>query len=273
MTCAAVVAAACQPPADVGVPVTHWSAALLAGHLADVGLVVSATSVRRILTTALLQPHRQKMWLTSHDDEFRARRDEILHVYYASRRDEHVICVDEKTQMQALERRHADVPMAPGQPVRREWEYVRHGVVALHGAFDVRTGTVFGFVCEEHNEYTFLDLLNQVDAAYPSGRGHLVMDNLAAHDTDEIDAWFEEHPRWTRHFTPRHASWLNQIECWFGMLQRHVIARGSFPSRADLTQKVLDYMLWHNEHAAPFEWTYRPKSWKQKTAPAAGGRN
>lgn len=254
-------------------PVTQWSPPLLAGHMAEVGVALSPSSVRRILAGARLQPHRQTMWLTSQDDAFREKRDDILRVDYDTPRREHIVSLDEKTMMQALERRYADVPMAPGQPVRREWEYVRHGTLALHGAFDVRTGKVFGFVCEEHNEYTFLDLLNLVDAAYPTGRGHLIMDNLAAHDTDEIDAWFEAHPRWRRHFTPTHASWLNPIECWFSILERHVIRRGSFSSKDDLKTKVLDYMLWYNDHAHPFEWTYRPKSWDHEPALISGGRN
>lgn len=241
--------------------------------MADCGVVVSARSVQRILAAAALQPHRQKMWLTSQDDEFRAKRDDVLHVYYDTPANEHVICVDEKTQMQALERVSPDVPMTTGQPVRREWQYRRHGTLALHGAFDVRTGKVFGFVCEEHNEYTFLDLLKLIAVVYPKGRGHIVMDNLAAHDTDEIDAWFEEHPRWQRHFTPKHASWLNQIECWFGQLQARVLTRGSFATRDALKDAVLDYMLWYDEHAEAFEWTYRPKSWQTKPAPVAGGRN
>jgi len=241
--------------------------------MADVGVVLSANSVRRILAAATLQPHRQKMWLTSHDEDFRLRRDEILHVYYDTPPNEHVLCVDEKTQMQALERVSPDLPMTLGQPVRREWEYRRHGTLALHGAFDVRTGKVFGFVCEEHNEYTFLDLLNLIAELYPEGRGYIVMDNLSAHDTDEIDAWFEAHPRWTRHFTPRHASWLNQIECWYSLLQKQVLDRGSFTSKADLKDKILNYMLWYNDHAMPFEWTYRPKSWKQKPAFTSGEQN
>ncbi len=224
--------------------------------------MVSARSVHRILASAALQPHRQTMWLTSHDEEFRTKRDDVLHVYYDTPLDEHVVCVDEKTMMQALERRYADLPMVPGQPVRREWEYVRHGTLVLHGAFDVRTGKAFGFVCPEHNGGTFLDLLTLIAQVYPTGRGHIVMDNLSSHDTDEIDAWFEEHPRWQRHFTPKHASWLNQIECWFAQLQARVLARGSFATREALRDAVLDYMLWHNEYAEPFEWTYRPKSWQ-----------
>lgn len=111
------------------------------------------------------------MWLTSQDDEFRSTRDDILHVYYDTPADEHIICLDEKTSIQALERRYADLPMMPGKPVRREFEYVRHGTLALMGAFDVRRGKLFGFVSEDHNALTFVDLLDVVDLCYPTGAG------------------------------------------------------------------------------------------------------
>jgi hypothetical protein len=126
------VAEACRKPSDVGVPVTHWSAGLLTVHLQSLNLDfgVSESTVRRILQDADLQPHRQKMWLTSQDEEFRAKRDEVLHVYYDTPQDEHIICVDEMTGVQILERLCPDIPMAPGMPVRREFEYKRRGTRA-----------------------------------------------------------------------------------------------------------------------------------------------
>lgn len=202
------------------------------------------------------------MWLTSQDDEFRTKRDEILHVYYDTPLNEHILCLDEKTGIQALERRYPDIAMEPGHPVRREFEYIRHGTIALMGAFDVRRGKLFGFCSSDHNSLTFVDLLNVVDVCYPRGRGHLVMDNLSAHDTDDVLDWLDDHPRWTRHFTPKHASWLNQIECAFGILDRRVLARGSFISTDDLCDKIYAYMLWHNRTDQPFHWSYRPTSWK-----------
>lgn len=271
--CAKVVAEACRKPSDVGIPVTHWSGSLLAEHLRSQNWTISESSVRRILKDADLQPHRQKMWLTSQDDEFRAKRDEILHVYYDTPAREHIICLDEKTGIQALERRYADIAMKPGQPVRREFEYIRHGTLALMGAFDVRRGKLFGFTSDDHNSLTFVDLLNIVDTCYPEGRGHFIMDNLSAHNTDDVLDWLEEHPRWTRHFTPKHASWLNQIECMFGILDRRVIARGSFVSTDHLRDNMYDYMLWHNLTEQPFHWSYRPKSWSTNSALTSGGRN
>ena len=262
--CARVEAEACRTPSDVGVPVTHWSGPLLGQHLRNQGWVLSDASVQRILKDATLQPHRQKMWLTSQDDEFRAKRDDVLHVYYDAPADEHIICVDEKTGMQALERRYVDLPMQPGRPVRREFEYIRHGTLTLMGAFDVRRGKLFGFTSEDHKTLTFVDLLNAVDTCYPTGDGHIICDNLSAHDTEDVLDWFDDHPRWTRHFTPKHASWLNQIEGMFGILDRRVLARGSFTSKDDLRDKIYEYMLWHDLTDQPFHWSYRPKSWSQK---------
>lgn len=213
------------------------------------------------------------MWLTSQDDEFRAKRDDILHVYYDAPADEHIICLDEMTGVQALERRYADIAMKPGQPVRREFEYIRHGTLTLMGAFDVRRGKPFGFMSNDHDSLTFVDLLDVVDVCYPVGSGHLIMDNLSAHDTDYVLDWFDDHPRWTRHFTPKHASWLNQIECMFGILNRRVTTRGSFTSTDDLRNKIYDYMLWHNLTDQPFHGSYRPKSWSANPARTSGARN
>ncbi len=191
------------------------------------------------------------MYLTSQDDEFRAKRDDVLRVYYETPADEHIVCVDEKTGMQALERRYPDIAMRPGQPVRREFEYIRHGTLCWMGALDVRRGLPFGFTSCEHNGDTFVDLLELIELVYPDGRGHIVMDNLSAHDTPDVNDWFDEHPRWTRHFTPKHASWLNQIECWFSILGRRVLARGSFTSTSQLADKINDYVLWHLQTDQP----------------------
>lgn len=228
------------------------------------GIQVSDRSVSRILHDADLQPHRQEMWLTSHDDEFRAKRDDVLRLYYETPPDEHIICLDEKTGMQALERKHPDLAMTPGQPIRRECEYIRHGTLCLMGGYNVRERKLFGFLSEDHDTETFVDLLDLADSCHPKGRGHFVCDNLFAHNTDQVLDWLEDHPRWSLHFTPKHASWLNQIECAFSIIGRHVLARGSFVSLDDLRQRVHDYMIWFNQQLAPpFKWSYRPKSWSR----------
>lgn len=253
-------------------PVTHWSRELLAEHLDTQGLAVSARTVGRVLRDARLQPHRQKMWLTSHDEEFRAKRDDVLRVYDETPRDEHLVCLDELTQLQARERAAPDVPPAPGRLARREWEYIRHGTVVFMGAYDVRTGALGGFMADGRSGETFLELLEFVDACYPRGRGHIICDNLSDHDTPDVLAWFDQHSRWTRHFTPKHASWLNQIEDAFSTLVYRVVARGSFTSREDLAQKIFDYLTWAGPRTQPFEWSYRPKSWG-KSARSSGLRH
>ena len=214
---ARIEAEACRPPKDAGIPVTHWSAALLGDHVRAQGIDTSNRTVGRILRDADLQPHRQKMYLTSHDDDFREKRDDVLHVYYDAPPKEHIVCLDEKTGMQALERRYPDIAMSRGQPVRREFEYIRHGTLCLMGAYDVRNRKLFGFAAEQRGSEPFVQLLDGVDQCYPTGRGHLVCDNLFDHNTDDVLDWLEEHPRWTMHFTPKHASWLNQIECAFSI--------------------------------------------------------
>ena len=271
--CAKIVAEACRPPTDVGLPVKRWSESLLGEYLRGQGFDLSDSTVGRILRGAVLQPHRQTMWVTSHDEEFREKRDDVLRVYYETPADEHIICVDEKTGIQALERRHPDIRMEPGQPIRREFEYIRHGTLCLMGAYDARRGKLFGFTAESRGGDRFVELLELVDACYPEGRGHIVMDNLSDHDTDDVDGWFDEHPRWTRHFTPKHASWLNQIETAFSILGKRVIAAGSWVSTEELSRDIYSYLWWHNDHGKPFHWTYRPKSWSHNGAPSSDGRH
>lgn len=257
---ARIEAEACRPPKDVGIPVTHWSAPLLGEHIRHEGIAVSDRTVGRILAQAALQPHRQKMYLTSHDEEFREKRDDILRVYYDTPATEHVICLDEKTGMQALERKYPDIAMRPGHPVRREFEYIRHGTLCLMGAYDVRRRKLFGFTAERRGSAAFVDLLDVVDQCYTSGRGHVICDNLSDHDTDDVHDWLEEHPRWTLHFTPKHASWLNQIECAFSILHAKVLARGSFRSFDELRAAVYDFLLWFNaQNAPPFRSHVSPK--------------
>lgn len=137
------------------------------------------------------------------------------------------------------------------------------------GAFDVRRGKPFGFTSHAHDSDTFIELLDVIDTVYPPGRGHIIMDNLSAHDTPDVNEWFDEHPRWKRHFTPKHASWLHQIECWFSIIGRQLLARGSFTSQEDLAAKIDAYVAWYLQTDRPFHWSYRPKSWSQSRQPSA----
>ena len=131
------------------------------------------------------------------------------------------------------------------------------------GGLDVRRGKPFGFISDGHDSDTFVELLDVIEAVYPPGRGHIIMDDLSAHDTPDVNEWFDEHPRWMRHFTPKHASWLNQIECWFSILTRQLLARGSFTPTDDLAAKIDAYVAWYLQTDRPFRWSYRPKSWAE----------
>jgi transposase len=174
--------------------------------------------------------------------------------------------------MQAVERRYADIPMKAGAPVKREFEYIRHGTLALMGALDVRRGKAFGFLSECTGGEVFVELLEWVAHAFPKGKGHIVCDNQSSHDTDDVLDRLEDHPNWVIHFTLKHGSWLNQVEHFFSILQRRVLTRGSFRSKEELADRVTRYILWHNHSARPFRWSYRPKSWID-SARTSGGVN
>ena len=168
--------------------------------------------------------------------------------------------LDEKTGVQAKEPIRKEVPMGPGRPARREFEYRRHGTVALLAALVVHTGQVLGNIYERNSRVEFLDFLERLEGEIaPDKPVHAILDNLQVHKTPEVRAWLLAHPRWSFHFTPTHASWLNQIELWFSILSRRVLRRGVFTSKADLTAKILDFIERYNPTAGPFAWTYAGK--------------
>ncbi len=167
-----------------------------------------------------------------------------------------MLCLDEKPSIQALARLHPDLPMRPGEPLCREFEYVRHGVMHLFAAFNVRTGHVDADVRQNKTRWEFIDLLERCAWRYRHGAVHCVLDNASYHSTPEVKAWLAKHPRFVLHFTPTHASWLNQIECWFSILSRKALRRGSFSSKEDLADAILKYVAYWNEFAHPFAWAY-----------------
>jgi transposase len=279
---------ATTPPADVGVPTSHWSLDDLAfqilqdAHYKD----MSRSTIQRILVEADLQPHRSRYWLQSHDPDFEARALEICGVYLEAFRlrqcGELVVSVDEKTGIQALQRLHETLPAQAGQIERREFEYLRHGTRCLIGSLVVPTGEIIGSVTAHRGRWDFVRHIRDVVERFPEvKRFHWVMDNLNTHWTIELcrylakdgGCWTTDLPlktgqqrrafltggcaRHTVHFTPKHGSWLNQIEIWFGVLSRRVLRRGDFSSVEDLTRKILDYLAYYNAHFAhPYEWTY-----------------
>jgi len=243
---------ACSPP-PAGE--TQWTVRSLA---AAVGIGKSQTHA--ILAAADLKPHQVRSWLTSIDPEFETKQADVCGLYLSPPEGAIVVSLDEKTGVQAKEPIRKEIPMQPGKPARREFEYKRHGTVALLAALLVHTGEVKGSVYERHSRVEFLDFLERLEAEIPAAKQvHAILDNLQVHKTPEVCDWLEAHPRWHFHFTPTHASWLNQIELWFSILSRRLLRRGIFKSKDDLKQQLLAFIDRYNPAAKPFAWTYQGK--------------
>lgn len=254
----ALIGLACRPPVEAGRPLCNWSASELRDRFAahPDGAQVSAATVARRLAEAQLQPHRQRYWLTSKDPLYDEKLKDIVRLYLEPPPGATVLCLDEKPNIQALSRKHPDLPMRRGYPLAREFEYVRHGVMHLFAAFNIRTGKVVGEVYAEKTHVQFIDFLDRCARAYRGGPVHCVVDNAGYHSTPEVKRWLAEHPRFVFHYTPTHASWLNQVECWFSILSRKVLRRGVFLSKAMLRDALLAYIAYWNTQAHPFEWAY-----------------
>jgi transposase len=240
------------PPRRYGV--THWSSRLLARHL-GIGNKTVATAWREYG----VQPWRSETFKFSTDPELVAKVTDVVGLYLAPPENAIVLCVDEKSQIQALDRTAPMLPMQPGLPERRTHDYKRHGTSTLFAALEIATGQVTGACKPRHRHQEFLAFLKQVARAYPdTGDGrqlHLVMDNYAAHKHPNVKRWLAEHPRIVVHFTPTHASWMNMVEIWFGIIERQAIHRGSFGSVKDLNAKIRAFITGWNHRAHPFVWT------------------
>lgn len=255
-----VVSVACRLPKRFGLQRTLWSQKSLAAFLVESGRVrqISPSSVQRILAEADLRPHRVRMWCTSNDPDYDRKKADVLALYLDPPPGEAVVCIDEKTQIQALSRR---VPLRiaqPGTEGRQEHDYTRNGTRCLFACFDVRTGRVRAWMSAHRRQVEYLAFLDQVARAYPRGRVHVVQDNLNTHDGDPVRDWNRRHRgRFVFHFTPYYASWLNQVEVFFSILTRRVLRHGEFGDTAALDRAVLGFIdEWNREEAHPFEWTY-----------------
>ena len=234
---------------------THWTVRSLAE---SVGIGKSQTHA--LLTQADLKPHQVRSWLTSLDPNFDTKQADVCGLYLNPPENAIVVSIDEKTSIQAREPIRKELLMAPGKPARREFEYKRHGVQALLAALLVHTGEVLGEVYERNTRVEFLDFLVRLEKQIPAGKDvHAILDNLQVHKTPEVTQWLENHPRWTFHFTPTHASWLNQIELFFSILTRRLLRRGIFTSQDDLRAQLLAFIDRYNPTAKPFAWTYEGK--------------
>jgi transposase len=234
-------------PADA----THWSTRSMAKASG-----VSASTVHRIWRAFSLQPHRVETFKLSADPLFVEKVRDIVGLYLDPPERALVLCVDEKTEIQALDRTRPLLPMRPGQAERRTHDYERHGTTSLFAALDVRAGTVIGRCMPRHRAPEFRRFLDEVERNVPAGLDvHVVMDNASSHKTKLIRDWFAKRPRWHVHFTPTSSSWINQVERFFALLTERQIRRGAHRSTAELEAAIATFIAARNADPKPFRWT------------------
>jgi transposase len=230
---------------------THWSSR---GMARACGLSVS--TVQRIWRAFGLQPHRLESFKLSTDPDFVAKVRDVVGLYVSPPAHAVVLCVDEKSQIQALDRSQPMLPMRPGQPARRSHDYKRHGTTSLFAALDIATGRVIGKCYARHRAIEFRKFLDAIEAAVPADLDvHLVIDNYATHKAPLIRNWFNRRPRWHVHLTPTSSSWINQVERFFALLTERQIRRGIHRSVVALKAAITTFIDQHNANPKPFRWT------------------
>lgn len=230
---------------------THWSTRDLAKRIG-----VSQSTVSRVWRAFNLQPHRVKTFRLSNDPLFVEKVRDIVGLYMNPPTHAVVLCVDEKSQIQALERSQPLLPMRPGQPERRTHDYLRHGTTTLFAALDVATGEVIGKCFQRHRSREFLRFLKTIDEAVPDELDiHLVLDNYATHKTPSVQKWLAKRPRFHVHYTPTYSSWLNLVERWFALLSERKIKRASHRSTRELERDIRAFLQHTNDKPKPFIWT------------------
>jgi len=245
------------PPARLGI--THWSSRLLAAHLK-----VDASTVLRTWRHHRVQPWRSETFKFSTDPELVAKVTDVVGLYLNPPENAVVLSVDEKSQIQALDRTQKTLPMQPGQAERRTHDYVRHGTTTLFAALEVATGKVTAVCRPRHRHQEFLVFLRHLARAYPDQDLHLVMDNYATHKHPKVKAWLAANPRIHVHFTPTSGSWLNLVEVWFSIIEKQAIHRGTFRSVRELMTKIRGFINGWNDRCQPFVWTKTPDQILQK---------
>jgi transposase len=247
-TVARVVALTCADPPHEA---THWTGRAMARAVG-----ISLTSVQRIWEAHKLQPHRVRTFKRSRDPDFAAKLTAIVGLYMDPPTQAVVLSIDEKSQIQALDRTQPGLPIKPGRCGTMTHDYKRHGTTTLFAALNVLDGSVIGRCMQQHRHEEFIRFLNDVERAVPAGKLiEAVVDNYATHKHPKVKAWLERHPRWTFHFTPTSGSWLNAVENFFSVLTRKRIRRGSFHSIVDLQAAINRYLAEHNAEPKPFVWT------------------
>jgi len=245
---AIVLATLEAPPERLGV--THWSSRLLAKELGVSDFTVSTTWKKWGL-----QPWRRETFKFSTDPELEAKIRDVVGLYLHPPERAVVLCIDEKSQVQALDRTAPILPLRPGLPEKATHDYVRHGTTTLFAALEVATGKVTDACFPRHRHEEFLRFLKQVAKAYPRRQLHIVVDNYATHKHPAVKAWLAKHQRITLHFTPTSGSWLNMVEIFFGIITRQAIRRGTFTSVKDLIGAIEAFIDGWNERCEPFTWT------------------
>jgi len=230
---------------------THWSTRTMAKVSG-----IAPDSVGRIWRAFGLKPHLQETFKLSNDPWFTEKVRDITGLYLNPPDRAIVLSVDEKSQVQALDRTQPLLPLAPGQPERKTHDYVRHGTTSLFAALDVATGKIIGQCYRKHRQLEFLKFLNTIDDKMPNDRAiHIIVDNYATHKTPRVKKWFLKHPNWHIHFTPTSSSWMNQVERFFSEITDRRIRRGAFQSVEALEKAIMDYLDNRNENPTPFVWT------------------
>ena len=230
---------------------THWSRASMARHSG-----LSKSTIGRIWRKFDLKPHLQDSFKLSTDPFFVDKVVDVVGLYHNPPERAVVLCVDEKSQIQALDRSQPVLPMMPGMPERRTHDYLRHGITSLFAAFNIADGTVISELHRRHRAVEFRKFLAAIDKAVPAGLDvHLVCDNYATRNTAEIKTWLARHPRFHVHFTPTGSSWMNQAERWFGLLTDKLIRRGVHTSVPALENDIRDWIATWNDNPRPFTWT------------------
>ena len=230
---------------------THWSCRTMAESQG-----VSKSTINNIWRAHNLQPHRTETFKLSRDPKFLEKMTDVVGLYLNPPQQAIVLCVDEKSQIQALDRTQPGLPIKKGRCGTMTHDYKRHGTTSLFAALDIATGSVIGKCWPRHRAIEFRKFLEQIDHAVPADLTvHLILDNYATHKTKDIRAWFLRHPRYHLHFTPTHSSWLNQVERWFALLSQRQIKRGSHYSMRELEAAISEFIAVHNEQPKPFVWT------------------
>jgi transposase len=240
---------------------THWTGRAMAAATG-----IGFSSVRRIWQAHRLQPHRIRTFKRSKDPEFAAKLRDIVGLYMDPPAHAIVLSIDEKSQIQALDRTQPGLPLKPGKCGTMTHDYKRHGTTTLFAALNVLDGTVFGRCMQRHRHQEFLRFLGAIERQVPAGKIiHVVLDNVATHKTPEVMRWLARHPRWVFHFTPTSGSWLNAVETFFSALTRRRLRRGVFRSVVDLQAAINRYLMDHNDDPKPFVWTKSPETILAKT--------